>query len=86
MSKKKKPVPPADLCAISLAPIREWAADHRGAIQQLAEEVATASGKPCNRHMIGRWLREDNPVQPSHGYALHMQAAFEKLSGYDVAE
>lgn len=66
----------------ALAPIRAWAKGNQGAIGDLAEEVARITGEPANRHMVGRWIREKNPVQPRFGYGLALLEAYDNLARY----
>lgn len=75
-----KPISTQQRSTDALAPIRAWAKAHLGAIKELAYEVSAATGEPANRHMVGRWIREDNPVQPRFGYGLALMEAYEKLA------
>lgn len=68
-----------------LAPVRAWARGNTGSIQRLAEEVQRITGEDANRHMIGRWIREEKPVQPRFGYGIALLRAYENLAKPDDA-
>lgn len=69
-----------------LAPIAAWARSNHGAISQLYNQMKVLAEKAgyqpdnVNRHMVGRWLKEEAAVQPSYGYGLLLEAAYAKLS------
>jgi hypothetical protein len=63
-----------------LGPVRAWARGNPGAIQRLAEEIQRITGEQANRHMVGRWLREESPVQPRFGYGIALIRAYENLA------
>lgn len=77
---------PEAMSAAQLAPIREWARANRGAMQRIAERMGHLSGKPVNRHMVGRWLatEDDKRIQPVHGYALLLEQAVAELQDEDA--
>jgi hypothetical protein len=65
--------------AQEFAPIRAWAKANPGAIQKLTDKIKDKSGEAVNRHMVGRWLSESNPVQPRYGYGLYLIEAYQEL-------
>lgn len=67
-----------------LAPVRAWAQANPGAIGRLAEKVGEITGEPVNRHMVGRWLKETDPVQPRFGYGIALVRAYESLANEDA--
>ena len=71
--------PSRRLCAASFAPIRAYVRKNQGAIVKLTAIMQDITGEGVNRHMVGRWLREKEAVQPRHGYGLALIEAYERL-------
>jgi hypothetical protein len=68
------------------SPIRAWAKGNAGAINRLTERVREKSGGKVNRHMIGRWLAETDPVEPGYGYGVYLIEAYRELSEEPTTE
>ncbi len=77
------PQSPEDLVAARFEPIKRWAHATPGSIGKLAEVITAMSGKSVTRQMVGRWLNATNPIQPSHGYGLYLERAYEQLISED---
>ena len=79
-----KPVTSSEQLTIDeLAPVRAWAHGNPGAIQKLADRVQVITGETANRQMVGRWLRDEKPVQPRFGYGIALLRAYEDLARAD---
>lgn len=69
----------SQLCSEDFAPIRAYVRKNNGAIVALTRLIQDSTGDPVNRHMVGRWLKDEQAVQPRHGYGLALIAAYKKL-------
>ena len=70
-------------CTTDFAPIRAWAKGNSGAINRITQEIQKITFTSVNRHMVGRWLNDTDPVEPRYSYGMALIEAYETLAKAD---